>query len=112
VSTDRREFVGAIARAKSRIDDDPASPSTLADLAAEANMSRFQLLRSFAQEVGLPPHAYRMQRRIALARRLIRGGATLVDSAVTAGFSDQSHMTRAFVRLLGVTPASYAAAVR
>jgi len=102
----------AIARAKTRIDDDPASPSALADLAAEAGMSRFQLLRGFAHQVGLPPHAYRMQRRVALARSLIAGGATLVDSAVSAGFSDQSHMTRTFVRLLGVTPAGYAAAVR
>lgn len=109
---EHQALAGSIARAKSRIDDDPASPSTLADLAAEAGLSRFQLLRSFAHQVGLPPHAYRMQRRVSLARALIAGGATLADSAVTAGFSDQSHMTRAFVRLLGVTPAGYAAAVR
>lgn len=108
----RPERIGPVARAKTRIDDDPASASTLADLAAEAGMSRFQLLRSFAHEVGLPPHAYRMQRRVLLARQLIASGSTLADSAVSAGFADQSHMTRAFVRLLGVTPASYAAAVR
>jgi AraC-like DNA-binding protein len=107
-----RKRVGPIARARSRIDDDPASSATLADLAAEAGMNRFQLLRSFAHEVGLPPHAYRMQRRVALARRLIASGTALADAAVCAGFSDQSHMTRAFVRLLGITPASYAAAVR
>ncbi|CAG9258413.1 AraC family transcriptional regulator [Paraburkholderia caribensis] len=106
------ERMGPVARARSRIDDDPASASTLADLAAEAGMSRFQLLRSFAHEVGLPPHAYRMQRRVALARHLIASGSALADAAVSAGFSDQSHMTRAFVRLLGVTPASYAAAIR
>ncbi|BDC41136.1 AraC family transcriptional regulator [Paraburkholderia terrae] len=108
----RPERIGPVAHAKNRIDDDPASASTLADLAAEAGMSRFQLLRSFAHEVGLPPHAYRMQRRVLLARQLIASGSTLADSAVSAGFADQSHMTRAFVRLLGVTPASYAAAVR
>lgn len=106
------ERMGPVARARSRIDDDPASAPTLADLAAEAGMSRFQLLRSFAHEVGLPPHAYRMQRRVALARQLIASGSALADAAVSAGFSDQSHMTRAFVRLLGVTPASYAAAIR
>ena len=75
-------------------------------------MSRFQLLRSFAHEVGLPPHAYRMQRRVALARTLIAGGTALADAAISAGFSDQSHKTRAFVRLLGVTPAGYAVSVR
>ncbi|CAB3797968.1 AraC family transcriptional regulator [Paraburkholderia fynbosensis] len=103
---------GPIARAKARIDDDPTATLTLAELAADTGLSRFQLLRGFAHEMGLPPHAYRMQRRIALARRSIARGATLADAAAAAGFADQSHMTRAFVRLLGVTPANYAAAMR
>lgn len=103
---------GPIARAKARIDDDPSSPLTLADLAADTGMSRFQLLRGFAHETGLPPHAYRVQRRMVLARQWIARGATLADAAAAAGFADQSHMTRAFVRLLGVTPANYAAALR
>ncbi|WP_233834305.1 AraC family transcriptional regulator [Paraburkholderia sp. ZP32-5] len=103
---------GPIARARARIDDDPAAALSLADLAAEAGVSRFQLLRAFAQQTGLPPHAYRMQRRVSLARRSIASGATLADAAAVAGFADQSHMTRAFVRLLGVTPANYATAIR
>jgi AraC-like DNA-binding protein len=106
------DALGPIARAKARIDDDPSSALTLADLAADAGMSRFQLLRGFAHEMGLPPHAYRMQRRMVLARQWIARGATLADAAAAAGFADQSHMTRAFVRLLGVTPANYAAALR
>jgi AraC-like DNA-binding protein len=106
------DALGPIARAKARIDDDPSVPLTLADLAADAGMSRFQLLRSFAHEMGLPPHAYRMQRRVVLARQWIAQGSTLADAAAAAGFADQSHMTRAFVRLLGVTPANYAAARR
>jgi AraC-like DNA-binding protein len=52
-----------------------------------------------------------MQRRVVLARRLIAHGGALADAAAAAGFADQSHMTRAFVRLLGVTPASYAMAM-
>jgi AraC-like DNA-binding protein len=107
-----RSLAGPITRAKARIDDDPAAALTLAELAAEAGMSRFQLLRSFAQAMGLPPHAYRMQRRVVLARQLIARGTALADAAAAAGFADQSHMTRAFVRLLGVTPANYASAIR
>ena len=110
--TSTRAPAGPITRAKARIDDDPAAALTLAELAAEAGMSRFQLLRGFAQAMGLPPHAYRMQRRVVLARRLIARGAALADAAAAAGFADQSHMTRAFVRLFGVTPASYAGAIR
>lgn len=101
-----------VARARMRIDDDPASTVTLASLAADAGLSRFQLLREFARETGLPPHAYLIQRRVALARELIAAGCALADAAAGAGFADQSHMTRAFVRLYGVTPANFAAAVR
>ena len=106
------QTLSPIARARARIDDDPSSPLTLTDLATEAGMSRFQLLRGFAYEMGLPPHAYRMQRRVILARQLIARGTTLADAAAAAGFADQSHMTRAFVRLMGMTPANYAAAKR
>ena len=102
----------AVGRARMRIDDDPASTVTLTALAADAGLSRFQLLREFAREMGLPPHAYLIQRRVMLARQLIARGCALADAAAGAGFADQRHMTRAFVRLYGVTPANFAAAVR
>ncbi len=98
-----------IQRARDRIDADPAAPLTLRDLASEAGLSRYQLLRAFARELGLTPHTYVLQRRIALARRLIRAGDALADVAVAAGFCDQSHLTRCFVRQFGVTPRRYAA---
>lgn len=101
-----------ILRARARIDDDPAASPTLASLAAEAGLSRFQLLREFTRETGLPPHAYLVQRRVALARQLIAAGCALADAAAAAGFADQSHMTRAFVRMHGITPSNYASAVR
>ena len=99
-----------IRHARERIDAHPAEPITLADLAKEAGLSRYQLLRAFARELGLTPHAYILQRRIALARRLIRGGTTLADAAGAAGFYDQSHLHRCFVRQFGVTPRRYALA--
>jgi AraC-like DNA-binding protein len=97
----------SILRTRERIDADPAAPLTLASLAAETATSRYQLLRAFARELGLTPHAYIVQQRLALARRLIRAGSTLVDAASAAGFSDQSHLTRVFARQFGVTPARY-----
>jgi AraC-like DNA-binding protein len=97
----------SIHRTRDRIDADPAAPLTLSSLAAEAGTSRYQLLRAFARELGMTPHAYIVQQRLALARRLIRAGSTLVDAASEAGFSDQSHLTRVFARQFGVTPARY-----
>jgi transcriptional regulator GlxA family with amidase domain len=61
----------SIRRTRDRIDADPAAPLTLASLAAETGTSRYQLLRASARELGLTPHAYIVQQRLALARRLI-----------------------------------------
>jgi AraC-like DNA-binding protein len=98
----------SIVRARQRLDDDPATDPGLAALAAEAGLSRFQLLRAFARELGLTPHAYLVQRRLALAQALIDRGATIAQAAAEAGFADQSHLTRLFTRCLGFTPAAYA----
>lgn len=102
---------GAIDRARSLIDDDPAAPVSLAELAEVAGLSRFQLLRAFSKATGLTPHAYLLQRRIHLARALIAQGKALADAAAASGFADQSHMTRMFVRQYGVSPRAYAAVV-
>jgi AraC-like DNA-binding protein len=98
----------SIRRVRDRIDADPSARLTLARLAGEVGLSRFQLLRGFARELGLTPHAYILQRRIALARRLIRAGRALAEAAVAAGFYDQSHLNRCFTRQFGVTPSRYA----
>ncbi|MFG6462718.1 AraC family transcriptional regulator [Roseateles sp. DXS20W] len=104
-----RAAVGAaVAAARERMDDDPACAPTLAALAAEAGLSRYQFLRAFTRLTGLPPHAYLMQRRVQHARRLVGDGWALADAATASGFADQSHMTRCFVRSFGLTPGAFA----
>ena len=97
--------------AQRRLDDVPEAPATLADLAALAGVSRFQLLRGFARATGVTPHAYLLQRRVRLARQLLIAGRAPAEAAQEAGFADQSHLTRAFRRQFGVTPARYRAAL-
>jgi AraC-like DNA-binding protein len=94
-----------------RLEEAPEVPISLADLARLSGVSRFQLLRGFAREVGTTPHAYVIQRRARLARRHLAAGRPPSDAALLAGFADQSHMTRAFVRHFGITPARYQAAL-
>ena len=100
-----------VAKALHRMDSAPEARMSLAELAALAGVSRFQLLRGFAREVGITPHAYLVQRRVCVARRLLAEGQTPAQAAILAGFADQSHMTRAFVRQVGVTPSRYRAAI-
>lgn len=99
-----------IARAKAAIDARPAYAFTLAELAALGGVNPFRMIRMFARATGFTPHAYLMQRRVELARDLIRGGSGLADAAMAAGFSDQSHLTRAFSARFGYTPGVYASA--
>jgi len=108
----RRWASPCIVRARQRLDDDPATDPGLAALAQEAGLSRFQLLRAFSRELGMTPHAYLVQRRLALACRLLDAGHPISDVAAAAGFADQAHLTRSFTRCRGYTPAVYAGARR
>jgi len=98
----------SVGRARSLIDDDPAAPVSLAELARESGLSRFQLVRAFSRATGLTPHAYLIQSRVHLARRLIGRKMPLAEVAAASGFADQSHMTRAFTARYGLTPGIYA----
>ena len=77
-------------------------------LARLVGLSPCRLNRAFAAEVGMPPHEYQSQLRIREVKRLIAEGSPLADAAVQAGFSDQSHMTRCFRKITGMTPGRYA----
>lgn len=101
----------AIRIAQEMMDDDPAGAISLSDLARASSLSRFQVLRAFFKATGMTPHAYLVQRRIHLARRLMAVGTPLAEAALASGFSDQSHMTRVFVSKYGISPGSYANAM-
>jgi AraC-like DNA-binding protein len=65
------------------------------------------LVRAFSREFGMPPHRYLTGRRVDLARRYLLEGRPAAEVATLAGFYDQSHLTRHFRRMLGVTPSSF-----
>src|SRR5207253_5313103 len=88
-------------------DGAPAAPVSLAELASLSCVSRFQLLRGFARELGITPHAYLLQSRTRLARAQLASGRPIADAAAEAGFADQSHLTRAFARQFGITPGRF-----
>lgn len=97
-----------IRHARALIDDDPSAEISLAMLARESGLSRFQLVRAFGRATGLTPHAYLVQARVHLARRLIARRMPLAKVAAASGFADQSHMTRAFTARYGLSPGVYA----
>ncbi|KIQ37322.1 AraC family transcriptional regulator [Pseudomonas viridiflava] len=79
----------------------------LDELALACGVDRFRLTRAFKAAFGLPPHAYLVQLRLSMARRLLARGAQPVEVASDLGFADQSHLGRWFLRAYGLTPAAY-----
>lgn len=80
---------------------------SLDDLACLANLSPFHFSRVFSQQVGMPPHAFQTQVRVARAKALLRQGWSIPQVASQTGFADQSHLSRHFKRLVTVTPGQY-----
>ncbi|MGH2484638.1 MAG: AraC family transcriptional regulator [Ktedonobacterales bacterium] len=97
-----------VRRLRDYLDEHANVAVTLADLADLAGMSAFHTLRVFTRATGMPPHAYLTQRRVAHARALLAQRVPLARVAAVAGFYDQSHLTRHFKRIVGVTPGQYA----
>ena len=77
---------------------------SLNDMAAIARMDKFRLVRAFARVTGATPYRYLESARVNRAQELLAQGLPLVEVALEAGFTDQSHLARAFRARLGVTP--------
>lgn len=80
---------------------------SLSQLTSITNLSPFHLLRVFHNRVGFPPHEYQTQVRIAHARKLLLEGKPISHVAFETGFCDQSHLSRNFKRIVGMTPGRF-----
>ncbi len=97
----------AVRLARSFIDEHFAGSISLEGLGRLTNLSPFHLHRVFRRQTGMPPHAYQTQVRVNRAKQLLLRGWPLAEVALATGFADQSHLTRHFLRLVGVTPGRY-----
>lgn len=81
---------------------------SLTELARISGLSPYHLLRAFRAQVGLTPRAFQLQLRLKEARRRLRDGAAIAETAADLGFADQSHLTRHFQQNFGISPGRYA----
>ncbi|MFE1752454.1 AraC family ligand binding domain-containing protein [Streptomyces anandii] len=95
------------ARARAVLEESMAGPPSLERLAADLGASPFALLRAFRDTYGMPPHAWLTDARVRRARRLLDAGTVPAEAAVAVGFTDQSHLSRHFSRIVGVPPGAY-----
>ncbi len=97
----------AVRKAREYMEANFEEDVSLSKLAGLVSLSPYHFARAFERETGLPPHAYLEGVRIRKAREFLDQGKTLVSAALSAGYSDQSHLTRRFKRFLGITPGQY-----
>lgn len=94
-------------RAREFIREHYSRPVALGELSGVSGLSRFHLVREFAKEFGLPPHSYQLCIQAQKARAMLTAGISIAMAAAETGFADQSHLTRHFRQVFGVTPAVY-----
>lgn len=80
---------------------------SVSDLASIAGVRRETFSRAFRRFAGLPPWHYLHCLRVEYGRNLIRKGSGIAEAAMAAGYADQSHFHRMFVRYCSVTPGRY-----
>jgi AraC-like DNA-binding protein len=81
---------------------------TLDEAAGLLHTHPAHLVRAFTRRFAIPPHLYLTGRRVEMARELLLSGMPAGAVAAEVGFYDQSHLTRHFKRMLGVSPSRYA----
>ena len=75
-----------------------------------SGLTECHLIRAFHLEFGLPPHAYHLRLRLAVAAELLSHGLSVSTVAYECGFADQSHLSRKFKEVYGLTPAVWGTA--
>lgn len=91
----------AIAHIQAHFDQD----LSLDEIAAQVNLSAYHFARLFKQSTGLAPHQFQTHYRVERAKELLQAGEMAISEIATAvGFYDQSHLSRHFRRIVGVSP--------
>lgn len=90
------------------MDANIANPVRIKDIAAAAGLSRSAFSRAFLRSVGELPCGYLRRQRIELAQHLMLSTRkSLAEIALECGLCDQSHLAKAFRRVLGTSPSAW-----
>jgi AraC family transcriptional regulator len=80
----------------------------VAELANRCGLSRSHFARAFKASMGVPPHRWLMRHRIERCQELLASSnESIAEIALHCGFADQSHLTRVFHAVTGLSPAAW-----
>ena len=101
-----------LVRCREEIEADPGNDDDIDCLADGSYMSKFHYIRRFRKIAGLTPNRFRIQNRIRKAQQMLRDGRPITEAALDVGFYDQSHFSKYFKRIVGVSPKEYISSLR
>jgi AraC family transcriptional regulator len=97
-----------VKRAKEILNANLDGGVALKEVARECRLSVSHFSRAFRRTTGVPPHKWLLERRVEVAKEKLRDGRlSLSDVALACGFADQSHLTRVFGDIVGVSPGAW-----
>lgn len=100
--------IGQERKAKELLAADLSADPSITQIASKIGIPAGRFGTAFRVTTGLAPYDWRRRYRIETAKSLLFGSAlTLAEIAIACGFSDQSHFTRVFSKLTGVTPGAW-----
>jgi AraC-like DNA-binding protein/quercetin dioxygenase-like cupin family protein len=79
-------------------------------IAEALDVSVGYLSRAFKRDTGTSLHNFHVLMALQKAKYLMRAHEPVAHAAIDAGFCDQAHLTREFVRTLGMTPGTFRSA--
>lgn len=100
----REELYRRLCIARQYILDNYYKDIQLEELAKEAMLSKFHLLRSYREAFGVTPYRQVLNLRLKRSLQLLQEGHTLEDIALSLGFSDRRSFTKAFKKVFGCAP--------
>lgn len=97
-----------VKRACEKLESDLVGKLPLEQIAAEFDLSVSHFSRAFRVSTGLPPHQWLLRQRVKTAKQLMSvRDLPLSEIAISSGFANQSHFTRVFSAVVGVSPAAW-----
>ena len=108
---DYESIVARLDELQKSILENPENIYLIEQMAHDACISPFHMIREFKKAFGLTPHQFQMQCKVRKAQKLLKERPA-AEVTFDAGFYDQSHMDRCFKKVVGLSPKEYKRAVK
>ena len=103
----KRKPASPIGTARRYLEKHPTEAIQVTELAQMSHLSQFHFIRLFRRETGFSPHQYQINQRMVAARRMLRSGKSVKETALALAYTDLFYFSRLFKRKTGVPPSQY-----